>query len=183
MRNLLSKLWQLIIVQIMAVATVSLLTGCGKSSNPYDSIAKLYQPSPDTDVTSSPRYNFAVFAGADWKTKVKTAVADVKRYTGAHGVELLIPMHFDSTRPDYVSGADTQIITVLPVGARVRIERLMKDNGAWGGLLVTATVESGTNSWHNVFLDELMLANNAFISRGPTNSTNWDINQEFLAKP
>jgi hypothetical protein len=170
-------------LQIMMVATASFLTGCGKSSSPYAPVAKLYQPSPDTDVTSFLRYNFVSFSGTDWRTKVQTAVADVKRYTGAHGVELLIPQHFDSTRPDYTRGADTQITAVLPAGARVRIERLMKDNGAWGGLMVTATVEDGTNSWKDVLLDELLLANNAFIPRDGTTSTNWGVNPEFLGTP
>src|SRR5580698_1776810 len=97
MRHPLSKFWQAINIQIMMVATAAILTSCGKSSNPLTSIAKLYQPSPDTDVSSLPEYNFVSFTGTVWKTKVRTAVANEKRYTGAPDVSLLVPKRFDPT--------------------------------------------------------------------------------------
>jgi hypothetical protein len=152
-------------------------------SNPATAaIKKLYQPSADTDVTSLPRNNFLSFSGTVWKTKGKTAVTDLKRYTGAHDITLLIPKYFDSSDPAYTPVHDMQMIAVLPAGNRIQIGRLTKDNGAWGGLMVTATVENGTNSFKNVRLDELLLANNRFISRGPTTSTNWEVNPDFLEK-
>jgi hypothetical protein len=179
MQHPLSKRWRPVIIQMMVVAMVSLVTSCGKS--PYAALAKLYQPSPDTDVSSLPPYNFVSFAGTVWKTKVRTAVASQKRYTGEPEVALLVPRRFDPTQPDYMPSHDTDIIAVLPVGTQVQIERLMKDNGAWGGLMVTATVESGTNSWKNVVLDGLLLAGNGYIPRGPTWTTNWDVELDMLA--
>ena len=67
---------------------------------------------------------------------------------------------------------------MLPVGTRVRIERLMKDNGAWGGILVTATVENGTNGQKTVFLDEALLADNNYMDGAA--SKNWGVNPEML---
>ena len=157
-----------------------LLTGCGKSSDPYAPVKKLFKPSADTDVTSSPRYNFPSFAGTVWKTKVKTAIAEGKRYTGAPEIRLLAPHRFDPTEPRYIPNPDTKIITVLPVGIRVRIERLMKDNGAWGGVKVTATVEDGTNAQRSVFLDEELLASNQYLMGNK--STNWGVDPDMLEK-
>jgi hypothetical protein len=166
---------------VIASVTLTFLVGCG---NPAEvAVKKLFRPSPDKDVTTSPEYNFLSFSGTVWKTKGKTAVTDLKRYTGAHDISLLIPKYFDSSNPDYTSVHDMKMIVVLPPGSRIQIERLTKDNGAWGGLMVTGTVENGTNSFKNVRLNDLLLANNRFISRGPTTSTNWDVNPEFLEKP
>lgn len=197
MQHPLSRFWQVIIISIMMVAMVSFLTGCGKSSNPYAALAKLYQPSSDTDVSSLPQYNFVSFAGTVWTTKVITAVANQERYTGAPEVGLLAPKRFDPTDQDYSPATDKatmanpgkDIIAVLPPGSRVQIERLMKDNGAWGGLMVTATVLSGTNAWKNVILDGLLLGNNQFMPRGwysardraRTGATNWEMNLDMLA--
>jgi hypothetical protein len=55
-----------------------LLNGCGKSSNEYSrAIEALSKHPPDTDVTKSPNYFFSSFAGTVWRTKTKTAFADV----------------------------------------------------------------------------------------------------------
>lgn len=158
--------------------TALFLMGCGRS-DPYAPIKKLYKPSPDTDVTSSRWYNFPSFAGTVWKTKVKTAVAEGKRYTGAPEISLVAPHRFDPTAPHYSSVPDMKIITVLPVGTRVRIERLMKDNGAWGGVQVTATVEDGTNAQRTVFLDNALLAHNQYL-QNDLKATNWGVNPERL---
>src|SRR5437879_3531773 len=91
-----------------------LLTGCGPS--PEANVKQLYRPSTDKNVTSSPEYNFSSFVGTIWKTKTKTAVADLKRYTGAHETKLLAPDAFDSTHPKYNPPANMQIIAVLPPG-------------------------------------------------------------------
>src|SRR5437899_1342339 len=85
----------------MMLAVGFCLAGCGKSSNPYSAIRKLYQPSPDTDVSLVPQYNFSAFTGTVWKTKVGTAITDLKRYTGAHDISLSVPEHFDPTNPEY----------------------------------------------------------------------------------
>jgi hypothetical protein len=56
----------------------------------------------------------------------------------------------------------------------------MKDNGAWGGVQVTAKVEDGTNTPTAVYVDERLLANNIYLHFGPTKSTNWGVNPEML---
>src|SRR5207249_4374129 len=117
---------------------------------------------PDTDVTSSPEYNFKSFAGTVWKTKVEVALADLEQYTRKHDLNLLIPMHFDPTHPKYTPAHDMQIIAVLPVGTRVRIDRLIKDNGEWGGVRVAAKLEDRTYSEETVFLEDMLLAKNQF---------------------
>jgi hypothetical protein len=169
-----------IILQIMNLTMALFLTGCGQSSDPRAPVKKLFKPSADTDVTSSPWYNFSSFSGTVWKTKVKTAIAEGKRYTGAPETSLVAPRRFDTADPNYRRPNDTRIITVLPVGIRVRIERLMKDNGAWGGVNVTATVEDGTNAPRIVFLDGAMLASNQYLGTEVTKSTNWGVNPEML---
>ncbi|MDB6015986.1 MAG: hypothetical protein JWR19_475 [Pedosphaera sp.] len=137
---------------------------------------------PDTDVTSSPEYNFSSFAGTVWKTKTRMALADLKQYTGKHDLRLLVPKYFDPTHPDYTPAHDMQIITVLPVGTRLRIERLMQNNGNWGGVYVTATLLDAANPQKTVYLDAMLLESNRFASKGPTTSTNWGVEPEFLEK-
>ncbi len=156
------------------------LTGCGQSADPLAPVKKLYKPSPDTDVTASPKYNFAPFSGTIWKTKLKTAVAEGKRYTGAPETSLIVPSRFDPTDPNYRPVPGIKIIAVIPEGTRLRIERLMKDNGASGSVQVTATVEDGTNTQRTVFLDGRLLLNNMYLLFEMTKSTNWGVNPEFL---
>lgn len=161
-----------------------ILTGCGQPAEPYSPVRSLYKPSQDTDVTLSPQYNFASFSGTVWATKVTTAIAEGKRYTGTPEISLLAPHRFDPTVANYRPlHENTKIVTVLPVGARLRIERLMKDNGAWGGVNVTATLEEGTNAPRTVFLDPPMLAGNRYLGNqvGIT-STNWVVNPEMLER-
>ncbi|MEP6663892.1 MAG: hypothetical protein ABJC04_09540 [Verrucomicrobiota bacterium] len=181
MQTSLSKFWQGSIPQIMILAVTSFFIGCGKA--PDFSSLKGYKQPPDTDVSSDIKYNFSSFVGTVWKTKVNVALADLKQYTGQHDLNLLIPKHYDPTHPEYTPATDMQIIAVLPIGTRVRIDRLMRDNGNWGGLRVTAILEDGTNSQKTVFLERMLLSNNQFIARGPTSSTNWDVNPDMLEKP
>ena len=141
------------------------------------------KPKPDTDVTSSPQYNFSAFAGTVWKTKVKTAVVDVENYKGARVVDLVVPKHFDPKDPHYDPNETARIVSEVPPGARLRIDHLMKDNGIWGGLWVTGTLEDGTNTQRTVKLDGLLLEHNQFISPAWSPSTNWAINTEMLEKP
>lgn len=169
-------------LKIVMLAMASLfLSGCGKSSNKYINELKNYKQPPDTDVTSSPKYNFSSFSGTVWKTKVKTALADVKEYTGAHHLYLLAPKHFDPTQPDYTTGNDTKIMTILPTGTRLRIGQLIKDNGIGGLLWVTGTLIDTTNTEKTVYLDYTLMAKNKYISNGWSSSTNWDINTDMLA--
>ncbi len=158
------------------------LTSCGQSLDPLAPVKKLFKPSPDTDVTASPEFNFASFSGSVWTTKVETAVADLKRYTGARELTLLPPDGFDAKHPRYNPPSDLKLVATLPIGTRIRVMRLMKDNGAWGGVHVTADVEVGTNAPASVFLERMFLADNVHVNRGPTTSTNWDVNPDMLEK-
>lgn len=105
------------------------------------------------------------------------ALADMKLYTGRHALALLGPRAFDKTRPDYYPPDNTRIAAELPAGARLRIARLMKDNGNWGGVRVTALLDDG----REVNVDEDFLAPNRFFFSSP--STNWAVNPDMLEKP
>ncbi len=155
------------------------VSGCGKASNPYSAIRKLYQPSPDTDVSADPKYNFSSFTGTVWRTRVTMAVADLRRYTGAQDITILAPMHFDPTHSEYIPPSDMQgIISVLPAGTHLRVETLMRDNGAGSILLVTGTLLGETNSQGKAFLDGSLFTRNRWI--GFVDSTNWSMNPDLL---
>jgi len=138
---------------------------------------------PDTDVTSSPEYNFSSFSGTVWRTKVKLAVADFKEYTGVHHTYLFVPDRFDPKQPDYRPLPDMHVITVLPPGTHVRIGQLIKDNGIGDQLWVTGTLIDSTDSQQIVYLDHLLLANNRFVELGPSSSTNWGVDTNMLEEP
>jgi hypothetical protein len=157
-----STFWQAIILRIMALAMVSFLNGCRR---------------PDTDVSSSPRYNFSSFTNTAWKTKVKVALADMELYTGRHALTILGPRAFDKTHPHYYPPDHTRMITELPVGTRLRIARLMKDSGNWGGVRVRAVLDDA----REVNVDEDLLASNRFFFSSP--SSNWGVNPDMLEKP
>ena len=177
MRKFLSNLWPEAIprVMIMALAFVFLI-GCEKS-NQY---LKELKQQPDTDVTSAPKYNFSSFAETVWKTKVKVAVIDSETYTGKHSLGLFPPETFDPTNANYRPIQGMRIVSVLPVGTRLKIDQLMQDNGKWGGVWVTATVENGTNTQGNIYVDPRLLAKNCFIWAGWSSSKEWDVNPDML---
>ena len=161
MRAPLSSLSRAIILAITLLA-VSLLTGCG--------------PSPDTDVTSSPWYNFSSFINTAWKTKAKVALVDEEEYDRRHNLTLLPPRYFDPTDRDYIPQDDLQITAVLPVGTRLRIARLLKDNGTWGGARVSVMLDDGKE----VILHASLLTANKFLLN--SSSTNWGVNSALLEK-
>lgn len=158
--------------------------GCGKSpdkeSKDLDSaMENMYSPQQDKNVTSDPHYNSSAFAGTLCRTKVKVAIAESKRYTGLAQTKLLVPQRFDSAHPHYIPSDHMRIISILPVGTVLRIEKLMEDQGAWGGIQVEAVLVDGTNANKAVFLDGFFLVGNRW-SRGPTSNNRWDINPEML---
>jgi hypothetical protein len=162
-----------IIFGITILAMISFfLNGCGQSPE----VAMLKQR-PDTDVTSSPQYNFKSFAGTVWKTKVKVALADTK-WRGRHDLTLLAPKFFDPTHPEYTPSRTDKIIAVLPVGTRVQIERLMQDNGNWGGVWVIGSLEDGKV----VIVEAHLLAKNRFIWQGWSDSKEWGVDPDMLEK-
>lgn len=71
---------------------------------------------------------------------------------------------------------------MLPVGTRLRISRLLLDNGDWGGVRVTATLENGTYSDYTIYLDRTLLEKNHFVWTGRYSSTNWACEPEIMEK-
>jgi predicted small lipoprotein YifL len=160
-----------VIFGIVILAMISIfLNGCGQSRNPMQR--------PDTDVTLSPEYNFKSFAGTVWKTKTKVRLADVKLYTGRHITMLLPPEDFKPNNRKYRPPDDMRLIAVLPVGTRLRIERLEKDNGNWGGVRVTASLEDG----NIVYPSDYLLGKNRFIWSGWSESKDWGVDPDMLEK-
>jgi hypothetical protein len=161
-------------------ALLALMVGCDRS--PQRAVSSAYAPSPDKDVTKSPQFNFAPFAGTVWKTKVKTAIADIKRYTGVTDTHLLAPLHFDPADPKYTPIKDLKIAAELPVGTRLRITRLLQDQGAGGGPYVEAIVLDGTNADKTVFVDQALLAPPAWTTQGAGAKTTWAENPDMLER-
>jgi hypothetical protein len=156
-----------------------LLSGCSRA--PEQGVKSLFQPSPDKDISASPALNFSSFAGTVWKTKTKVAIADLKRYTGVRQASLLPPDSFDPADPKYGQIPDMKMIAVLPPGTRLRITRLLQDQGAWGGVQVEVVLLDGTNAEKVLYLEPSFLAGNAW-NRGPNSNTNWNANPEMLEK-
>ena len=71
-----------------------------------------------------------------------------------------------------------RVIAVLPPGTRLRIARLMKDNGNWGGVWVTASLDDGKV----VELSNYLLAKNRFLWPGMSDSNDWGVNPDMLEK-
>lgn len=164
------------------------LSGCDKGQNERNAVLKgAFKQPPDTDVTLLPKYNFQAFAGTVWKTKVKVALADMEVYHGEHRVYLLPPFAFDRTHPDYRTPPCLEkVIVELPVGTRVRIERLTKDNGMAGYVQVTISLVDGnafeSGSGKVVFIDQNLLVTNQFLSPVGSNSKDWAVDPSMLEK-
>ena len=138
---------------------------------------------PDTDVTASPEYNFASFAGTVWKTKIKLAVADLEEYTHTIHPYLLTPVSFDTTDPNYTHLPNMRGVAVpLPAGTRVKIKQLIKDNGIGGIMWVTAALDDGTYPQKIVYLDRELLAKNAFLEPGQSYPKIWAVAPDMLEK-
>jgi hypothetical protein len=157
------RMQNVVLLAIVSAITLLILEGCGKP--------------PDTDVTSSAQYGFAPFAGTVWKTKVKLAVAELQ-----HDTYLLPPKAFDAKHPSYTPPSSLKTYTEVPVGAVVQVDRLMKDNGNWGGLRVTATVDDGAHPKRTVYLEESLLVKNGCLVPGDSSSKTWDVAPDFLGK-
>jgi hypothetical protein len=102
-------------------------------------------------------------------------LADMELYTGRHALTLVGPQAFDKTRPDYYPPDNTRMVAELPAGTRLRIARLMKDNGNWGGVRVTAFLDDG----REVNVSELLLSQNRYFHTSPL--TNWGVAPDMLA--
>ncbi len=161
-----SRLLHNLLLILILAAMPLFLGGCGQ---------------PPKDVTRSPHYNFSSFAGTVWKTKLKTALADVTEYNGAHHLMLLSPRAYDPKDPKY-EGTNGQIhvISILPAGARVRIRRLWFDTGEAGLLWVTASLDSGKYYKKTVYVNWQLLAKNLFLDHDPSLPRTWGVNPKYL---
>lgn len=152
-------------IAILLLAMALSITGCRRP--------------PDTDVSASPYYNFSSFTNTVWKTKGKVALTDTKQYTGRHALTLFPSKIFDPTQPGYnsVDLVNIRLIAELPVGTRVRIGRLMEDNGNWGGVRVKGVLDDG----REVVIDDMLLSKNKFLNTTLTSpSTNWGVAPDML---
>jgi hypothetical protein len=154
-RRIINLILAVVLLNLMAVS----LIGCRPS---------------DTDVSSLPAYNFSTFTNTVWRTKVKTALADMELYTGRHALTIVGPQAFENTHPNYYPPDKTRILVYLPVGTRLRIARLMRDNGNWGGVRATGFLDDG----REVNISEWLLARNTFFHS--SSSTNWGVSSEML---
>ena len=137
----------------------------------------IYSITRDTDVSSSPKYGFASFSGTVWRTKVKLATGHLEGHT-----RLIPPIFFDKTDPRYLALPDLRELSILPIGSRVRIDRLIQDNGSWGGIQVTAMVDDGTGIERKVYLNTQLLAPNSFLDAIASSSKTWAVNSDMLGK-
>jgi len=144
------------------------LNGCG-------------QP-PDSDVTKNPRYFFSSFADTQWRTRTKTALAEMKLYTGKQVMAFVSPRLFDPKDPEYMAVPNTylHVVTEFPPGAIIRINQLIQDHGIGSTVWVIVSLENETNyQTTNLYLDTQFLANNSFF-RGPVTLHRWGVNSNLL---
>jgi hypothetical protein len=135
---------------------------------------------PDTDVTKDPHYYFSSFAGTVWQTKTKTALVEIKLYTGKQVAWFSPPLVFDPSDPNYMPIVGMRVVTVLSAGARLRIDRLMQDNGEGSQVWVIASLENETNcQTTNLYVSPTFLANNSFF-RGPYTLHRWGVDSNYL---
>jgi hypothetical protein len=154
------------ILWMAPLVLISFFSGCGR---------------PVEDLSASPQYNFDAFSGTVWKTKVKVAVADLKGEAEPETPRtyLLEPKAFDPNHPEYNPPGRMEIIEVLPVGTRLRIEQLMmKESFSHTYTWVTASLDDG----RVVCLSDWFLAKNRFIWPGWSDSKDWGVNPDLLEK-
>ncbi|HXC35636.1 MAG TPA: hypothetical protein VNV43_07145 [Candidatus Acidoferrales bacterium] len=168
-------------VTVLLAMACLFLNGCGKPSSDYSkAMEELSEQPPNTDVTKDPRYYFLSFAGTIWRTKTQTAIIKAKLYTGEQAIALVPRDAFDRTDPKYRPAPGMQLVTVVPSGALVRIDRLLQDNGIGSPVYVIASLDYETNcQTTNLYLDAEFLANNSFF-RGPATLHRWGVNSNLL---
>lgn len=154
------------------------LSGCGE--DPNVTALRNYKRAPDSDISADPDYNFSSFAGTVWRTKDRVALASVKLYTGAQVTYVVPPRAFDASRTDFrAPDGNVQIMSVLPAGARLRVDRLTREHGIGSLMFVIGELSDGTNTHKNV------IVSNDLIASGPTHTlraftTNWVLKAELF---
>lgn len=136
---------------------------------------------PPLDVTQDQKYEFKDFQGTVWRTKVKVALADITRRQDRTQITMLPPCFFDRTHPGFISLHYLTIVQELPIGTKIRINRLMETFGNAGGVYVEATINDETAAK----LNKEFINKNKFIywySNERDVSNNWGVNTEMLEK-
>jgi hypothetical protein len=157
------------------------LSGCGKFPKDKELLDELknYKQLPDTDFTKNPDYYFSSFAGTVWRTRTKTALVEIE-YTSKQVIWFAPPLVFDPADPNYMPIAGMHVVTVLPAGARICIDRLMQDNGIGNQVWVIASLENEANcQTTNLYVSPTFLANNSFF-RGPITLHRWGVDLNYL---
>ncbi|MBL8822627.1 MAG: hypothetical protein JNJ77_08580 [Planctomycetia bacterium] len=135
---------------------------------------------PDMDVTADPQYNFQPLVGTVWKTKIKMALANIAEEQWKNELTLLEPQAFDRahrkyTPPPYMKKIDAE----LPIGTRLRIERLMlTDTGNVNYLRIAASLDDGKK----IYLSKCMNEKNKFDRRVKSESNEWKLNPVMFEK-
>jgi hypothetical protein len=144
-------------------------------------IAMLMSGCRDSDETSSPRYNFSSFSGTVWKTKLQIAVAKIER--GSTKICLIPPDAFDTNNAHYRPILGCTVMSVLSVGSRIRIERLVKDNVDWGGVRVTASLIESPVERGAIYVEPELLEKNCYLyDKATSQSTNWGMSPDLFEK-
>ena len=98
-------------------------------------------------------------------------------------------MQLDRAVPDYDGSVPRRVVRILPIGTRLRIERLMFDNGEGSQLWVTASLDDGTYPKKIVYVNWGLLAENRWIGGphpgvphppGSETSRTWTVNPKYL---
>lgn len=144
---------------------LSLVPGCGPA---------------DKDVTNDPRFgDFSTAIVGEWRTKVPLILVRGEFY-GGFGYGLLLEINSDRL----------QKVADLPVGTKIRIERLMLDKNISRTLLcVSGSVTEGEYAGHRVYVDGRMFPFDVwsfyaihYDNKLKETRPSWTVLPEFLEK-
>lgn len=159
-------MWRGTLVLVLGLMVPSALAGCKQK---------------DSDVTASAGYGFSTLAGSVWRAKTPVGLCVISDGDNLDRTYLFAPKSFEPTHPTYTPPHGMKVQAVLPVGTRVRLDRLMKDNGSWGGVRVTGTVVDGLHAGKAVWIGRDLLLENVFTSPGLEPRTKvWAVAPEIL---
>ncbi|MBL8824096.1 MAG: hypothetical protein JNJ77_16035 [Planctomycetia bacterium] len=134
---------------------------------------------PPLDVTQEEKYEFKEFQGTIWRTKTRVVLADITDRQDRTEIIMLAPCSFDRNHPEYSPPYHLTVIKEIPIGTKIRINRLLETFGNAGGLDVEGTIDDGTTFQ----LCHRFLNKNKFIYRYWDKKdviSKWGVNQELL---
>jgi hypothetical protein len=112
---------------------------------------------------------------------VKVALADITRRQDRTQITMLPPCFFDRTHPGFISLYYLTIIRELPIGTKIRINRLMETFGNAGGVHVVASIDDGTTfELNHHFSNKNKFIHRSWDEKDVTNK--WGVNPEMLEK-